>query len=471
MARSWGCNIKLIGVVSVVVGLLAPFSVRAEQTGSSGEVAFTKDIAPILQRSCQNCHRPDSVAPMSLITYDEVRPWARAIKSRISMGPRAGVMPPWYIEKDIGIQRYKDDPSLSDEEIAKIAKWVDSGAPRGDPADMPPPLEFADANTWRFEPDLIIKSPEVTVKAIAPDTWARLESVPTELTEDRYVAAVQIREVNDIPAQGAGDTVGGRYVFHHVNYGLNLPGADRMSPSYVGLPTHEVGRNMDVFDPKAGRLMAAGSHVVFNTAHLHANGRDTRAHTEFAFKFHPKGYTPALKELRGTVFNGANMDIRPMEANQELHAHTVLQEHTKITAFEPHLHAPGTRMCLEAIWGTWTQVLTCAGYDHNWVRIYVYEDTAAPLLPKGTILHLVGYMDTSTRNENVTDPRNWQGAGQRSVSNMFLDIGLRVSLTEEQFQQEMAERREKLKLTRNDVVIGCPLCNLTPPPSGTAASP
>src|SRR6059036_2312286 len=92
------------------------------------DVTFTKDVAPILQRSCQRCHRPDSIAPMSLMTYEEVRPWARSIKTRTGLGPRAGVMPPWYMEKNIGIQKYKEDPSLSSEEIAKIAKWVDSGA-------------------------------------------------------------------------------------------------------------------------------------------------------------------------------------------------------------------------------------------------------------------------------------------------------------------------------------------------------
>ena len=102
-------------------------------------MTFSKDIAPILQRSCQQCHNPDGGAPMSLTTYEEVRPYARAIKQRTAMGPRAGVMPPWFVEKNIGIQRFKGDPSLSDEEIAKIAKWADSGAPRGNPADMPPP--------------------------------------------------------------------------------------------------------------------------------------------------------------------------------------------------------------------------------------------------------------------------------------------------------------------------------------------
>ena len=126
-------------------------------------------------------------------------------------------------------------------------------------------------------------------------------------------------------------------------------------------------------------------------------------------------------------------------------------------------------MCLEAIWGSLIQTLSCAGYDHNWVRIYFYEDHAAPLLPKGTILHLIGTADTSPANKNVSDPRNWQGAGQRSVSNMFLELGLSIQLTEEEFQQEMTKRREKLKLTRNDVIIGCPLCNLTRPPAAAAS--
>jgi hypothetical protein len=126
-------------------------------------------------------------------------------------------------------------------------------------------------------------------------------------------------------------------------------------------------------------------------------------------------------------------------------------------------------MCLEAIWGFNIQTLSCAGYDHNWVRGYAYTDEAAPLLPKGTILHIIGYMDTTPANKNVTDTRNWQGGGNRSVANMFLEIGIRIRLTEEQFQQEMADRRKKLNLGPNDVVIGCPLCNLVPKPGYTPA--
>src|SRR5882672_4589879 len=186
-----------LGIVSAVV----PFVAAAQQMPvSKPEVTFSKDIAPILQRSCQNCHRPDGVAPMSLVSYDEVRPYAKAIDQRTHIGPHRGVMPPWYVERNIGIQHYKDDPSLSESEVAKIAKWADSGAPPGNPADMPPPRSFASQDSWNIgQPDLVVKTNDVLVKANAPDWWGEIESVPVGLTEDRYVVAIQVREVNDIP--------------------------------------------------------------------------------------------------------------------------------------------------------------------------------------------------------------------------------------------------------------------------------
>ncbi|MBI1874968.1 MAG: cytochrome c [Acidobacteria bacterium] len=482
---AWGLTIGIAVLIPSVIGLARPVTLKAEQAVSPGEVTFTKDIAPILQRSCQNCHRPDGVAPMSLVTYEDVRPWARAMKHRTSIGPKAGVMPPWYVEKNIGIQKYKDDPSLSDDEIARVATWADSGAPRGNPADMPPPRHFDDGSAWRIgKPDLVVSTKELVVKANAADWWGEIDSVPTGLTEDRYVAAVEVKEVNDIPKVGSGrDTVGGRYVVHHMIWSTRILGevSEReelteqlaADENVTPWPVHEVGRNADIFDPKAGRLLKAGSSIVSNSVHLHSNGRDTKAHLEVGFKLHPKGYVPTLKRSPSRSFgNGVDIDIRPMEANQQLHAYTVLQEHTKLISFEPHLHAPGARMCLEAIWGYNIQTLTCAGYDHNWVRGYDYEDDAAPLLPRGTILHIVGYMDNSPTNKNVPDPRNWQGSGNRSVANMFIDLGQGVALNDEQFQQEMAKRREHMRLTQTDVIIGCPLCNIAPrTPAPTAPTP
>jgi mono/diheme cytochrome c family protein len=455
---------------------LTTMSATAEQAAApAAEVTFTKDIAPILQRSCQNCHRPNGVAPMSLVTYEDVRPWARSIKTRTGIGPRAGVMPPWYVEKNIGIQHYKDDPSLSEEEIAKIAKWADGGAPQGNPADMPPLRTFQDDTLWRIgKPDLIVRMKDIVVKGDAPDWWGEVPSVPIGIDEDRYVAAIEIKEVNDVNNRGGSDgrhTVGGRYVVHHMIWRTRVPGQDADPNDFSSFwPVHEVGRNPDFFDPDTGKLLKAGSEIVSDSVHLHSNGRDTTAHLEIGFTLHPKGYEPKYKPALFGLGNGVDIDIKPMEANQQLHAYTVLQQHTKLVTFEPHLHAPGMRMCLEAIWGINIQTLTCAGYDHNWVRGYAYDDDHAPLLPKGTILHIIGYMDNSPANKNIPDPRNWQGSGNRSVANMFIDLGMRVTLTDEQFEQAMTARRAKLKLTRNDVVIGCPLCSSTAPPATPAAN-
>jgi len=442
----------------------------AEVTSIPEQVTFSKDIAPILQRSCQNCHQPNSVAPMSLITYKEVRPWARAMKERTALRDRRGVMPPWYIEKNIGIQHYKNDNSLSELEIAKIAKWAETGAPEGNPADLPPPIPVVDGTKWSLgQPDLVVSTPEITVRAGAPDNWGELDPAPTGLTEDRWVKSVEIREVNDIQGDAGRQTVGARYVFHHMIWTTMVPGHgvfEEIGESSGFWPVHEVGRNADIFPDEAGKVLKKGSSVVFASAHIHSNGRDTKAKLVYGFKFFPKGYEPKFRYSNQGLGNGVDISIRPGEANQRLDAYAVLDQPTKIISFEPHLHAPGTRMCLEYIWGINVQTLSCSGYDHNWVRVYEYEDDYAPLLPKGTILHIIGYMDNTPANRNVPDPRNWSGSGNRSIANMFIDLGQRVTLTDQQFYDEMARRREKLKLTPNAVLIGCPLCAggpMTPP--------
>ena len=438
--------------------LLVPLVVSAQPSGQTVEVTFAKDIAPILQQSCQECHRPASVAPMSLLTYQDVRPYARAIKMRTGLRNERGAMPPWFLERDLGIQHYKNDSSLSEEEIELIARWVDNGAPLGNPDDLPPPLDFGDENEWEIgQPDLVLESPAVTVPATAPDKWTNIGTIPTGLTEDRYVAAVEVKEFNDIPAEGSGDTVGGRYVFHHMTYAAVTPEGDDPT-SATRFPVHEVGRNADIFPENAGRLLKAGSSLELETAHLHANGQETTGHLKFAFKLHPKGYEPEIRPARSLVGNGVDIDIKPNETGQELHAYRVLDTHMKLVSFEPHQHAPGTRMCLEAIWGHNIETLTCVGYDHNWVKQYIYDDDYAPLLPKGTVLHIIGWLDTTAANRNVADPRNWSGGGRRSVANMFIDLGEALELTDEQFEREMAERRERLGLRLGDHLIGCPLC-------------
>ncbi|MEX2131434.1 MAG: cytochrome c [Pseudohongiellaceae bacterium] len=436
-------------------------SAAAAQTNPA--VTFHQDIEPILQRSCQNCHRPGGAGPMPLITYDQVAPFAGLIEYKTGLRDRAGAMPPWYAEKNIGIQQFKNDPSLTDAELAAISVWARNGTPKGNEADAPVPLAFDDSIKWRAgEPDVIVKTNSVTKLSGTPDWWGEIDRVRIPLEEDRYVKSVEIVEVNDVPTGGTGRaTVGGRYIFHHMIWStavLDEEGNRIEDSDATGWPVHEVGRNADIFDPDAGRLLKAGSYVVSDSVHMHSNGRDTTGHLEIGFRLHPKGYEPKYERANVSLGNGVDISITGNQDGQELHAYAVLNDHTKIITFEPHLHAPGERMCLEAIWGYTVETLSCVGYDHNWVRGYPFEDDYAPLLPKGTVLHIVGYMNNTATNSNVPDPRNWQGSGNRSVTNMFIDLGMRVKLSEEQFFEEMEKRRQKLNLGPNDHVIGCPLC-------------
>ena len=453
---------RTVGAVAsalvLAAAVLAVPAAAAEQ--SAGEVTFSRDIAPILQRSCQSCHRPNSVAPMSLMTYEEVRPWARSIRQRTGLRNRMGVMPPWFIEKDVGIQTFKDDISLSEAEIETIAAWVDAGAPRGNPADMPPARVFAGAGEWDIgEPDLIVDSPSITMAAEAPDWWGALAPTPTGLEEDRYVSAVQFKEVSDV--QGG---IGGKFIFHHAVHAM-LDGEGRPAQT-IGGP-HEVGRNAEVFDALAGRLLKAGSQLVFPSVHMHANGEDTTAHLRVGYKFHPRGYEPQ-RRLGNLTFGNGEIDLRGMQAGQQVHIYTTLNDHIKLTTFEPHMHASGVRMCMEAIWGGRTEVLNCAGYDHNWVKVYRYTDDSAPLLPKGTLIHITAHFDNTPSNKNVVDPRNWGGLGHRSIDNMAILIASPIVLTDEQFAEEMATRRERLNLAQGEAVIGCPLCGFDNPEPGLA---
>jgi hypothetical protein len=397
---------------------------------------------------------------MSLLTYEDARPFAASIKRRTSIRSKQGTMPPWYIEKGIGIQHYKNDISLSDDEIAKIAWWADNGAPRGNAADMPKPLEFDTGIEWTIgTPDLVVKTPPVTVKAVQPDWWGAAGFGDTGLAEDRYVSAVEIREVNDQQGKaGASNTVGGLFIFHHALMTVETPLATGgRDVALGGWPVHEVGRNADVFNPESGKLLRAGSRVGFGNVHMHANGKDTTGHLEIAFKFHPVGYKPKYNERLMPIGTG-DIDIRPMEAGQKVEAFMTLTQPTKVTVFEPHMHAAAVRMCLDAFFGVRQETLSCSGYDHSWVRAYQYEDDSAPLLPRGTILRVTGYYDNTPANRNVVDPRNWSGLGHRSIDNMNILIMQGVPLSDEQFAAEMAARRAVLKLKPGEDAPGCPLC-------------
>src|SRR6266566_2077950 len=143
--------IRIVRAAFLVVIASVTLSAQTPARPAPSSVTFTKDVAPILQRSCQSCHRPGQMAPMSLLTYQDVRPWVRSIKQRVV----SREMPPSGIDPHVGIQSFKKDPPLRDDEVEKIVKWVDAGAPMGNAADMPKPREFDDSDRWHIgKPDL-----------------------------------------------------------------------------------------------------------------------------------------------------------------------------------------------------------------------------------------------------------------------------------------------------------------------------
>jgi hypothetical protein len=189
------------GGVAVAVGALV-----AAGPVSAQDVTYARDIAPILQENCQECHMEGSIAPIHLTNYDEARRYARRIRAKVA----DRVMPPWHIDKSVGIQHFKNDRSLSDDEIDAIVAWVDGGTPMGDEADLPPAPDFTDPLGFQLEddfgaPDLVIESPAFTLDAETQDKWFRPVS-PTGITEPRWVRAIEIRPVGPEAKQ----------IMHHV---------------------------------------------------------------------------------------------------------------------------------------------------------------------------------------------------------------------------------------------------------------
>jgi len=462
--RSMGASAS--AVVLALLGVVASPTHAAAQAKSTGDVTFSKHVLPILQRSCQNCHRPGSLAPMPFITYEDVRPWARSIKTKTAQRE----MPPWFIEKNVGIQKYKDDISLSDDEIAMIGKWVDAGSPRGNPADAPPARVFRDSDKWSFEPDLIVTSPVHTLKAVAADWYGLLDSSPTGLTEDRWVKAVEVKEVrlkeDSAVKRKAGDL--SLFVVHHAvitsspragdDVISTQTGAEFQLPQFQKRPqrreggnfmlTHEVGQNATYYPDDIGVKLAAGSALTWDL-HLHSIGIEMPFKIEVAFKFHPKGYKPKYTGGGGLEsFLTFDLDIPQNDPNVKLEGIMRVAKPGVLASFEPHLHSSGKRMCIDAIYPSgFAETLSCAGYNHNWVKVYVYDDDVAPLLPVGTLLKVTAWYDNTDKNPRVVDPRNWKGYGNRSIDDMFLMLGRFVPMTDEQFK-EAVEAREKQLASR-----------------------
>ena len=434
-------------LVIAAAGVLLLPAIAAAQTPAA-QPTFTKDVAPILQRSCVSCHRPGESAPMSLMTYEDARPWARAIKTRTG----AHEMPPFNIDKSIGITSFKNDPSLSDAEIALIARWVDSGAPRGNPADMPPPRQFADSGAWQFEPDIVVKFPAYKVPAAGPDLYGNLYAdIP--IAKDRYIQAIQTRAA----------TAGSRKVVHHaLTYAVDSADKDVSGDDSAGveggdfLVEYASGKNAEVYTGDSGVLIQAGKKAMVSY-HLHSIGEETDAFIEVAMKLHPEGYTPKhIRWSKQLAQATAEIDI-PGGSVARIDGYVVMHKAARILSFQPHMHIRGKRQCLELIYpnggsSAKTEMVSCANFSYNWHLNYSYADDAAPLIPAGTILHVITWHDNSQANRANPDPKNWVGDGQRTIDEMgFAWIGW-YDMSDEEYKAELdarkAERAKKANTTQ-----------------------
>ena len=432
--RGWRAAARMLTVAFVVVMVSTTTVIGEEQAAPSargGEVTFAKDVVPILQRSCQNCHRPGQIGPMSLLTYRDARPWARSIKQRV----QTREMPPWFIDRDLGVQKFKNDVSLTEEEIATIVQWVDNGAPRGNPADMPPPREFDDMDRWHIgEPDLIVQmAVEHTVPADGSDWWGFF-TAESQLAEDRYIKAVETKP-----------SVGARNVVHHAATSLLWNDGSEEQRSFLN--EYAVGKNGDIYPDNSGKLMKAGSDIQFNM-HYHAVGEEATDRTSVALLFYPKGVIPKhVLHSRGVGYN-EDLDI-PAGAENVVHeGYYKLADAARVTAFQAHLHNRGKAQCMEAIYPDMVvQTLSCIkNYQFGWHIVYVYEDDVAPLVPAGTILKITSWHDNSSKNRFNPDPKNWVGYGHRSSDDMSFSWVSWYDLTEQEYEEQLQERNR----TRTD---------------------
>jgi len=395
---------------------------------ASDELTFTRDIMPILQQNCQVCHQPGAIAPMELMTYDQVRRYGRLIQRRVA----ERLMPPWHLNPQLGVQDFKNDRSLTEDQIETIVSWVNSGMAEGDPADMPAPVEWPSGEDFMFkaelgEPDLIIYTDPFDVPASGNDLWWRPQ-VPTGLTTDRYVRATEV--LPSFPL--------GRGVTHHM-----LVTAVQET-SVGGLLTEwALGKTGELYQEGTGKLLEAGSEIRFET-HYYPNGTPVpQDRVALGIWLYPEGYVPDFP-TRLTIFNIApeNSLMIPPNSKPIYQRQFVMRNPVRIQSFQAHFHLRGKGASMEAIYpnGRTELISQIDNFQFNWHNNYIYADDAAPLLPAGTVLKFTMWYDNTDENPNNPHSGDFVTWGDRAVDEMgHFWIGV-TDLTPEQFEELQAER-------------------------------
>lgn len=427
--------------LAVLVALTLPGDGLAAQQGGQGQhdqtVTFSRDVAPIVQQNCQVCHRPGSVAPFSLLTYETARPFAPLIKQKVA----AREMPPYHLDTGVGIQDIKNDWRLSDADIETVVAWVDAGAPEGDPADLPPAIEWPDYQKWQLEdvlgpPDHIIKSKPFDVVGAGGDTWWR-PRVPTGLTEEKSIRAFETRP--SFPA--------GRQVVHHAIPRLLRLNDEGEYERFGSLSEYAMGKVGEIVPADASRILRPNDMIEWD-AHYYPMGYDVPGdQIELGVWFHPDGYEAEFEQdlklytLRGDI-------ALPPQGTAMTQGFHRWDHPVRIDSFQPHGHVHLHAMSIQAIYpdGRTELINMVTGFDARWHHSYLYEDDAAPLLPAGTVVILTGWYDNTVDKSTTPDPEVWYARGSRTMDEMSHAWLAVTHLDQPGYERLVAERAEKAKL-------------------------
>jgi mono/diheme cytochrome c family protein len=360
----------------------------------SNAITFNKDVAPIFYQHCAECHRPGEVAPMSLLTYKDARPWAKAIREKVAERE----MPPWHADPKHG--EFLNDRRLSPEEIAKIVAWVDGGVKEGDARDLPPAPKFTAG--WSIgQPDETLSIPEQTVPADGVVKYQYF-TVPTNFKEDRWITAAEIRST-------------GRSAVHHVIVFVQEPGGAGGDRGRLLVGTAP-GEQPTRFLPGMGKKIPAGSNLIFQM-HYTPNGKEAKDVTSVGLIYAKE---PVKHHVLTRPILQARFAIPPGDANYEVRSTTTFNEDAHIISFMPHMHLRGKDFEYRAVYpdGTTRVLLSVPKYDFNWQTYYVPKEPVA--VPKGTRIDCVAHFDNSTKNKYNPDPAKEVRWGDQTWEEMMI---------------------------------------------------
>jgi hypothetical protein len=359
---------------------------------------WSRDVAPIFYQRCVECHRAGEVAPMSLLTYKDARPWAKAIRERVL----TRAMPPWLADPAHG--SFRNDRRLSDREIEMVKAWVDGGAPEGDPSQAPPPPQFQTG--WNIgKPDQVFDiGTDYDVPATGTVAYKYFR-VPTNFTEDKWVQTAEIRPDK-------------RSVVHHIIVFIQEPGSRNLLDGQRGtlLAGFAPGEPPLRFGPGTARLVKAGSTLVFQV-HYTPNGTATKDRSYIGLKFAPE--PPANRALTAFAIN-FGLKIPPGADNYEVRASWTAEEDVRVTGLMPHMHLRGKAFQYTVVYpdGRQDMILSVPKYDFNWQLTY---ELAEPLdLPKGSRIDCVAWYDNSANNKYNPDPSKVVRWGDQTWEEMMI---------------------------------------------------